>query len=802
MAVASRFVDEGSRSIPSIVDEFTELFERHDGAEVRLTQAWGEQPVARALVMAALCWDQVDPRGWHTPGALVEQARRLMAVRGEDAGAVDDADQVSAALEWARQEPALLERDDRDRCRSAHGVVGPVGSRFWNERHRAAVASGLLTPLQLVIRGDTDRGAKPPDLDAAEASYQAAVDGDDPDAVAVASLRLAELAEERDQPERAASRYTEVADLRHPVASPPALLWLARHAVRNGDRPAARVLAHEVVSSGDSAFLPEAWGLLGSLGWLDDDREGAVAAMRLAVEAAGEWHWSYSRHLAEMLAACGDLAGGADVYRTLLDQPLLPGADAGRYVELMTAAGRVDEAVALLTQYTSQDGPFAGDMLLALASAHAARDDLDAARQVLARARAHWSAVLPQMSVRTDVMEASVAAADGDDDRAAELFRSLTDTDDAECRDLARPLLVASGERFAADGKLCLIPGVRPLLEYLCEAAPPATATWAATSLAHLATVDNRPSDAEAAVHLAARHLSPEEVTVLRARLLQRAGRDLDAIGYLVDACVAAPPPALTELLPVLTAWGMRGLWPDTDQRIRLRGAVDRVLFDGGGFDGGGASGDHGEDDGEDAGLRGRVATAMANVELYSCFSPDRARDLWEIAAGSADPAVAAPAWLNLGLMRRYLSPIAAVSAFEQAILLGDAPLGTRAAVELARLADRLRDDTVLAQASEHVLDLAEGDDWAQAALRLGRLHQYDHPDDAEDAYHAAIAEPGAQPATIGAALARLGALYALHGNRRLAQRIWRRGKRHRDPAVARAFTVERAVIGRVTRMR
>ena len=79
--------------------------------------------------------------------------------------------------------------------------------------------------------------------------------------------------------------------------------------------------------------------------------------------------------------------------------------------------------------------------------------------------RAHWSAVLPQVSVRAEVMEASVAAAAGDDERAAQLFRSLTDTDDAERRDLARPLLIAAGERYAADGKLCLIPGVRPLLE-------------------------------------------------------------------------------------------------------------------------------------------------------------------------------------------------------------------------------------------------------------------------------------------------------------------------------------------------
>jgi len=274
--------------------------------------------------------------------------------------------------------------------------------------------------------------------------------------------------------------------------------------------------------------------------------------MRLAVDTAGKWHWSYSRRLGEMLVASGDLAGAADAYHRLLDQPLLSGPDSGRYVQLMAAAGRIDEAVAVLERHTADGEQFTGDLLLALASAHAARDDLDATRQTLARVRAHWSAALPQVSVRTDVMEASVAAADGDDERAAHLFRSLTDTDDAERRDLARPLLIAAGDWFAADGKFCLIPGVRPLLEYLSEAAAPATAAWAATSLAHLATVEGRPDDAEAAVRLAAHHLNPDEVTVLRALLLHRAGRDRDALAYLIDAWTAAnparrPPRARTE---------------------------------------------------------------------------------------------------------------------------------------------------------------------------------------------------------------------------------------------------------------
>jgi hypothetical protein len=536
VAVASRVVADVSRSASEMVDDFTELLMRQDDAEVRLTRARDDQPLAYALVMAALSWDQVDRRGWRAPAVLCAQARRLAAAWEVPSESVDDADRVGAALEWAMQVPALVECDGQGHYRPAHGVVFAVGSRLWREHHHAAVVSGVLTPLELVEKGDADRDASPADLDAAEVSYQLAVDSDDPDAAALASLRLAELAESRDQPAEAARRYADVAALRHPVASPSAVLWLARRAAQDGDRSTAQVLAHEVVSSGVGRLLPQAWGLLANLAWLDDDKDGAVAAMRLAVDTAGAWHWSYSRRLAEMLAFCGDLGGAADAYRRLLDQPLLSGTDAGWYVQLMTAAGRADEAVAVLEQYTAEDGPFAGDLLLALASAHAARDDLDAFWQVLARIRAHWSAAMPQVSVRADVMEASVAAADGDDERAAHLFRSLTDTDDTERRDLARPLLIAAGDQLAADGKTCLIPGVRPLLEYLSEVAAPGTATWAATSLAHLATVEGRPDDAEAAVRLAARHLNPDEVTLLRALLLRRAGRDRDAFAYLVDA--------------------------------------------------------------------------------------------------------------------------------------------------------------------------------------------------------------------------------------------------------------------------
>lgn len=761
-------------------DDLSGMFEWLEAAEARLAQAEHAYPLAYALVMAALSWEQVDRRGWHPATALCSQARRLMATWRSPAELMDDADAVASALNWAIQAPALLERDDQGRYRPLLPVMFPFGPRLWNKRHRKAAASGKLTPLEFVEQGDAVRHR---DIEVSEASYRFAVDSDDLDAVALASLRLAELAEQRDQPVEAARRYAEVAGMRHPVASPHAVFWLAYRAALDGDHAAARALACQVIDSGVAVLLSNAWDLLGGIAWRDDERDTAVTAIRQAVDAAGECHRPYTRRLAAMLAVCGDVSGAADLYRTLLDLPVLYDGDAGQYVQFMAAAGRLDEAVAVLDRYVAADGLFAAQFLLALASAHGARDDPAAARQVLARVRAHWSASVPAVSVQADVTEAMLAIAQGEDTHAARLFRSLTDTDDTQCRDLARPLLIAAGERFAANEKICLIPGARPLLEYLSEAAPPPVATWAAISLAHLATTEDRPDDAEAGVHLAARHLNTEEVTILRARLLSRAGHDHDALTYLIDACVTATPRAMVVLLPVITEMGMRGVHPDAAQRTRLRIAVDEAITD------------------EDS-SREDLASAMAPVEQYTCLDYTRALEMWDIASDGSNPQIAATAWYNLGLLQRVSAPIMASHAFERAMLTGDGPVAGEAATELARLAERLGDNIMLTKASERLLDTVQGDERAQAALRLGQINQYDHPDDAEDAYHAAITEPGADPDTIGAALAWLGTLYALHGNRRLAQRTWRRARRHTDPRTAQAFTAERAAIGRVTRLR
>src|SRR5262249_57658293 len=80
-------------------------------------------PLAYALVMAAVSWEQVDRRGWRAPAALCAQAGRLMAAWRVSAELVDDAGAVASALDWAVGAPALLERDDQGRYRPVFAGV-------------------------------------------------------------------------------------------------------------------------------------------------------------------------------------------------------------------------------------------------------------------------------------------------------------------------------------------------------------------------------------------------------------------------------------------------------------------------------------------------------------------------------------------------------------------------------------------------------------------------------------------------------------------------------------------------------
>jgi hypothetical protein len=66
-------------------------------------------------------------------------------------------------------------------------------------------------------------------------------------------------------------------------------------------------------------------------------------------------------------------------------------------------------------------------------------------------------------------------------------------------------------------------------------------------------------------------------------------------------------------------------------------------------------------------------------MELDSCPDDDRAIELWQRAADSDTPTVAAQAWLSLGCIQQYSASIAAAHAVEQTTLAGDTSIGGRA---------------------------------------------------------------------------------------------------------------------------
>ena len=107
--------------------DFTAMFEHQEAAEARLAAAEHEYPLAYALVMAALSWERVDRRRWHTLAWLCAQTRRLIAAWSIPAGSVEDPDTVGLALDWAVRAPALLERDDQGRLRPVFGAMLSIG---------------------------------------------------------------------------------------------------------------------------------------------------------------------------------------------------------------------------------------------------------------------------------------------------------------------------------------------------------------------------------------------------------------------------------------------------------------------------------------------------------------------------------------------------------------------------------------------------------------------------------------------------------------------------------------------------
>jgi hypothetical protein len=134
-----------------------------------------------------------------------------------------------------------------------------------------------------------------------------------------------------------------------------------------------------------------------------------------------------------MHAATGDFSAAADAQEHVIVAAFQGDDAVGVYLQMMQAAGRLDEAPETLRRLAADETLLhAGRLLAGAASAYGLLGDEQAARDAVAEARAHWSAHTPDGAARLDLTEALLAVAARDDDRAAQLLRSLTDDGDEQ----------------------------------------------------------------------------------------------------------------------------------------------------------------------------------------------------------------------------------------------------------------------------------------------------------------------------------------------------------------------------------
>ncbi len=297
---------------------------------------------------------------------------------------------------------------------------------------------------------------------------------------------MAALAETRGLPEQAAQRHRRVFALDHPMVSPRSGRWLAERAYDAGDYPAARALTDQLIAGEAKDVLADAWSLRSVMHWAAGEYQQAVAAMQTAIEHAGPLAHRLWERLARMHAATGDFPAAADAQAHVIVSAFQGDEAVGVYLQMMQA-GRLQEAPEILQGLAADEVlPHVGRLLAGVASAYAMLGEELLARAAVAEARTHWSAHTPDVAARLDLMEAWLAVACRDDERAAQLLRSLTVDGDQQRQKAARPLLLAAGDSLAAQDKFAAFDGARPLLEFLREHGSPQSAGWAVAQLARL----------------------------------------------------------------------------------------------------------------------------------------------------------------------------------------------------------------------------------------------------------------------------------------------------------------------------
>ena len=462
-----------------------------DPAEMRLRAAVQEQPVLYALCMALQAWDHVAHRDWRTRPQMVTAARHMVAAGTVRQTELTD-DAVEAALATAGHEPALIETDGSGRYRSAttnpeFDVFGVGVSRYLDTMRAFKNDPHRLSPLEAVNAGREHHWHPPANWDAAQACYQRAINSGDPDAVAFGESSMADLAETREQPDEAAERHRRVFELNHPEVSPQSGLWLAQRAYDAGDYVTARALT-DLLIGGDArqGVLADTWSLRSVMHWTTGERQQAVTAMMTAVEHAGPITHRLWARLALMHAAMGDLSAAVDAQENVLASAFCDHHGVDVYLQLMHAAGRLPEAPGTLRRLADNALTRTGQLHVGIASAYAMLGDDARAYAAVAAGREHWSASMPEVAARLDLVEALLAIAGGDDERGARLLRSLVADGDEERQKTTHPLLLAAGDNFAAQGKYAAFEGARPLLEFLRGNGSPQSARWAAVQLTRL----------------------------------------------------------------------------------------------------------------------------------------------------------------------------------------------------------------------------------------------------------------------------------------------------------------------------
>ncbi|SNY72845.1 tetratricopeptide repeat protein [Paractinoplanes atraurantiacus] len=460
-------------------------------AEMRLRTAEHDQPVLHALCMALQAWDHVDRRDWRTRQQIVAAARQMAAAGTVPNVEITDA-AVGEALAAAAAEPMLIETDGHGRYRSAatdpeFDVFGVGLSAYLDTMRARAGEPRRLSPLEAVHAGNEHHWHEPADLDAAQACYQRAVDSGDPDAAAFGQAGLATLAETRGHLDEAAERHHAVFEQGHPPVAARSGQWLAARAYDAGDHQTAQEITDRLIAGDpDDGVLTDAWSLRSVIAWSTGRHPEAVTAMRTAIEHAGPLAHRLWERLARMHATMGDFSAAADAQAHVIASAFQGDDAVGVYLQLMQAADRLGEAPAILTGLAEDTTiVHSGRLRVGVASAYALLGDDAAAHTALDAARAHWSAHTPDVAARIDLLAALLAVAERDDEHAAQLLSSLVDGDD-ERRKIARPLLLAAGDSFAALNRPAAFEGARPLLEFVRDNGSPQAAGWAESQLAVL----------------------------------------------------------------------------------------------------------------------------------------------------------------------------------------------------------------------------------------------------------------------------------------------------------------------------